>query len=1003
TELSAIGINTKTVTIPAATAAATEWTVSVPIDVWDDDVVEQTLVADNENFFLQIDGYRDKGADASWATGDDNTESVTSDNTFEVTIKDNDLPPAAFTVGSVITKATNTDPIVAGHWNPITAGYWNSYNTGLTVTVPIENSANLIGGTVRLMAKKDGFSYTYLSTPTKTITQDEIDAGTYAFEVTTAEFEGSDSPTEWYTDGNLVLISAAITDNDGNITYGTESETRITIDESLPVIANYVISSAVATGGTVVANYWNSTNTGLDVSVKVLGADESVNNGSVRVLAGIGTEAASAAYYQLGDLVDVDPSDNIADGIVLSSITAAQVEAQTEYAESKTINLKAEVVDIAGNKAEIAVASDKPYIDTVLPLISRVESINPDDGSANNGLFGIDNVINIKFTFSETLTLTDGVATVGLDVITAPEIVNADLQDVGNITISYTVAEDDESANLTFTGLTLPTGKLRDNAGNDMAVFTADTDFSLEDISTVEVDGIYPDAFQVDTVHVLGSDSVYASYWNSNTTSLVVALKSPGDNDISLNGGSVQLRGRVYDADTDTALSWQDIGSATILVESIAEGGGTEPSGTWNSDVNEGVPYHYGEFAGNPNPLHFQLDESTVEAMTDFPDKSLPLPEYNMKVDFAAIITDKAGNSTYGTATTGSLLIVDEVMPLDPAMGLPESGYNYSLAAAFDNYEQILPDTVIGSGYSREGYFNSTNTGLTFKSWISFDDDRGDFTIDRDPSLAGGTVQVEMSSSSDVATATWHEIGTAQAIQQADVDAGFVNVSVDSAAIRAVTDVFIEGNTLYYRNIVTDIAGNITEQSVASAKTISIDTTPHDYLNLTYSRKYVNGSHSPTITATFDPSDRPYSAPKFSAVYTIDSGSDPTDVTMTPLSFSNYTFYIYLDVPGSSGESQYDGAATISISATDIAGNPLVQDSITQRDYLVIDNTPPEVGFVYTNTTNAAAALRDSGRVEDIIRVVAIPNEPMYLSLDTDNEVSKPTLTVKTVGNQITV
>jgi hypothetical protein len=176
----------KTVTIPAATAGATEWTVSVPIDVWDDDVVEQTLVADNENFFLQIDGYRDKGADASWATGDDNTESVTSDNTFEVTIQDNDLPPAAFTVGSVITKTTNTDPIVAGHWNPITAGYWNSYNTGLTVTVPIENSTNLIGGTVRLMAKKDGFSYTYLSTPTKTITQDEIDAGAYAFEVTTS-------------------------------------------------------------------------------------------------------------------------------------------------------------------------------------------------------------------------------------------------------------------------------------------------------------------------------------------------------------------------------------------------------------------------------------------------------------------------------------------------------------------------------------------------------------------------------------------------------------------------------------------------------------------------------------------------------------------------------------------------------------------------------------------------------------------------------------------------
>ena len=113
---------------------------------------------------------------------------------------------------------------------------------------------------------------------------------------------------------------------------------------------------------------------------------------------------------------------------------------------------------------------------------------------------------------------------------------------------------------------------------------------------------------------------------------------------------------------------------------------------------------------------------------------------------------------------------------------------------------------------------------------------------------------------------------------------------------------------------------------------------------------------------------------------------------------NDYTFIDTLDVPGTSGESQYDGAATISISATDVAGNPLVQDSITKRDYLIIDNTPPTVSFVYENTTNAAAAARDSGRVDDIIRVVAVPNEPMYLSLDTDpvNDLEKPTLNVDT-------
>mgnify|MGYP005621397353 FL=1 len=119
-------------------------------------------------------------------------------------------------------------------------------------------------------------------------------------------------------------------------------------------------------------NYWNSTNIGLDVSVTVQAVDASVSNGSVRVLAGIGTDANSAAYEQLGDPVSVLPSNNIANGVVTSSITKAQVAAQTEYDEDKTINLKAEVVDIAGNKAVINIASTKLFIDTTLPTLSLI-------------------------------------------------------------------------------------------------------------------------------------------------------------------------------------------------------------------------------------------------------------------------------------------------------------------------------------------------------------------------------------------------------------------------------------------------------------------------------------------------------------------------------------------------------------------------------------------------------------------------------------------------------
>ena len=110
------------------------------------------------------------------------------------------------------------------------------------------------------------------------------------------------------------------------------------------------------------------------------------------------------------------------------------------------------------------------------------------------------------------------------------------MQDTSTITIPYTVQENDVSSKLTFNGLSLNSGnKLRDVAGNDMAVFTADMGSSLEDLSEVEVDGLPPSAFTVDTVYVEGSNSV-PGYWNSNSVSLVIPIRNPID-DCNTNKG----------------------------------------------------------------------------------------------------------------------------------------------------------------------------------------------------------------------------------------------------------------------------------------------------------------------------------------------------------------------------------------------------------------------------------------------------------------------------------
>jgi hypothetical protein len=162
-------VNTKSVIIPAATDANSDLFTSVPIKIWNDEIVEGS-----ENFTLQIDRYRTKGVDKDWATADDSlTSLVSSDYEFSVTIDDNDNPPDAFTVADVITQTSSSDEVVTNHWNPITPGYWNSYNSGLLVTVPIASDADLKGGNVLLIVSKDSEEIVWdtLATDARVITQ----------------------------------------------------------------------------------------------------------------------------------------------------------------------------------------------------------------------------------------------------------------------------------------------------------------------------------------------------------------------------------------------------------------------------------------------------------------------------------------------------------------------------------------------------------------------------------------------------------------------------------------------------------------------------------------------------------------------------------------------------------------------------------------------------------------------------------------------------------------
>ena len=167
--------------------------------------------------------------------------------------------PSIFTVGNIVTLE-----------GTIVSNYWNSTNTGLNVTVPVSNDSTLVNGTIQLKAKKASGNYVNLGSA-YTIVLNDID-NDKTLSVTAAQFEAIDGGI---SDGDVITISANITDAADNNRLGNPSTTTLTVDQTSP--GSFQVGSVVTTGGTVVANYWNSTNTGIDITVPV--ANESTLTG----------------------------------------------------------------------------------------------------------------------------------------------------------------------------------------------------------------------------------------------------------------------------------------------------------------------------------------------------------------------------------------------------------------------------------------------------------------------------------------------------------------------------------------------------------------------------------------------------------------------------------------------------------------------------------------------------------------------------------------------------
>ena len=210
-----------------------------------------------------------------------------------------------------------------------------------------------------------------------------------------------------------------------------------------------------------------------------------------------------------------------------------------------------------------------------------------------------------------------------------------------------------------------------------------------------------------------------------------------------------------------------------------------------------------------------------------------------------------------------------------------------------------------------------------------------------------------------------------------------------------------QGKTINLKADIVDIAGNKVVLDLATQENggeIVIDTV-HDSVDVTYSRKFVNESHSPTITATYDDDDPPKTTPKISVSYSGTNTDNDVNEAIMQEATANKIYTYSLDAPGSYEDETYDGVATVTIDGTDMAGNPLDTTETNGRTVLRVDNTPPTIKFTY-GTNNTIDDSSNAGKGGDEVTVTAVASERLENStfspdsIDASNVIAGPTLRV---------
>ena len=771
--------------------------------------------------------------------------------------------PEAFQVGSVTATGGN-----------VVANKWNSTNTGISVVVPIADDASLIDGNVQLYAESNGTwrnlgaaSNIDAKSTNKTITANAEATG----DIDVEELGGGSS----VADADVITMKAIIEDKSENSTTGSASGTTLTVDQTVPTIANN------ATGVTSTAGYYK-----LGESVNILvNFSENISVSGTPTLV-LKTDNSPGSAQATVDMAGA--SGKVA--TFTYTVAGTHFSTALDYLATNSLSAGTYIRDQAGNPATLTL----PDL-TTLPgeSVVRIDGVVPDAFTTGTvvtvgapvvvGYVNEDNTaIEVTVPVANDASLENGKlqiqAKIGgnayANVGSAVTIANGDL----GSTKTVTVAESDLDG---ITGYSLGavikvTGRLEDYA--DGPGGTGNQTVGTESSTTLIVDQDDPAAFTVGAVTTVG-DPVQAGKWNQHNTSVNVVV--PIANEATLKDGYVQIIGKIASSSYEdvgdsvqitnanlggnltvnltaakfeainTALQDGDVVTLSARIDDVAGNAtvGTASSTTLAVDQTSPVVSSVSSNEDDSNwfkigdvvPLIITFDGVVTVDVTDGtptlalatdqdPGTLTATASYssgsgNADLIFNYTVVEKNYHSDLDYRGTTSLVLnngtIQDAAGNTATLTLPAIGNAQSLAKKKDlKIDGVKPalkttGTVIAAttGTIRSGYYNSTNDEVNIT--VPLDGD--------DQSIVDGKIDVYAKISS---VSTWTKVGGSSTIDANDKNAAEKVVSVNKSELNTANNFITnnEGKTLEFRVTVFDGPGNSIEYN-KSASSLIIDTT----------------------------------------------------------------------------------------------------------------------------------------------------------------------------------